>query len=125
MKPSDSSSYVLLIEDDPWLAMSYEKVIGKLTQVRVASSAEEAMRLIDEELPRLVIADIVLDKGLVIDLLHELQSYADTASLPIVLCSSLASTINLEQLKSYGVVKLFDKSILTLDKLRAIVMEYR
>lgn len=125
MKPIDSSPYTLLIEDDPWLAKSYQTVIEKLTRIKLASSSLEAIHLIDEGLPRLIIADVMLDDGLVIDLLHELQSYADTAPIPIILCTSLAGEMDLEQLKSYGVVKLFDKSTLTLDRLRAAIMEYR
>ena len=38
----------------------------------------------------LIIADVMLERGLVIDLLHELQVYDDTAKLPILLCTTLA-----------------------------------
>src|SRR5690606_9930245 len=115
MKPTIRSiPYILLIEDDPWLAKSYQTVIEEVAAVKVVGSSDDAMRVIDEDLPRLIIADVMIDDGLVVDLLHELQSYADTASLPIVLCTSLASSMKLEQLRPYGVVKIFDKSSLTL-----------
>lgn len=123
MKPNDTLPYTLLIEDDPWLAKSYQTVIEEISPTRTVNSASEAIRLIDESLPRAIIADVMLDEGLVIDLLHELQSHSDTAPIPVVLCTALAPSLSLDELKPYGVVKILDKSTLTLDKLRNALRE--
>ena len=115
MKPK-----LLLIEDDRWLADSYMHVLEEY-DIDSAVSGQDAMDLIDVNDYDLIIADVMLERGLVIDLLHELQSYDDTAQLPIVLCTTLAQRINLEDVRAYGAVAVLDKTTLTLKLLREAV----
>jgi CheY-like chemotaxis protein len=115
MKPK-----LLLIEDDRWLADSYMHVLEEY-DIDSAVSGQDAMDLIDVNDYDLIIADVMLERGLVIDLLHELQSYDDTAQLPIVLCTTLAQRINLEDVRAYGVVAVLDKTTLTPKLLREAV----
>jgi CheY-like chemotaxis protein len=49
----------------------------------------------------------------VFDLLHELQSHDDTAELPVILCTSLAQRIQLDDVRKYGVVSVLDKATVT------------
>ncbi|MBC7746571.1 response regulator [Pedobacter sp.] len=109
---------VLLIEDDVWLADSYVSVLKGSYDLVVAASGADAMKLIDDKGFDLMIADVMLENGLVIDLLHELQTHLDTMDVPIIICSSLAASIDLNDLKTYGVVAVLDKSTLTLEGLR-------
>jgi|JI10StandDraft_1071094.scaffolds.fasta_scaffold402489_2 CheY-like chemotaxis protein len=115
MKPK-----LLLIEDDRWLADSYMHVLEEY-DIDSAVSGQDAMDLIDVNDYDLIIADVMLERGLVIDLLHELQSYDDTAQLPIVLCTTLAQRIKLEDVRAYGVVAVLDKTTLTPKLLREAV----
>ncbi|MFZ1458284.1 MAG: response regulator [Candidatus Saccharimonadales bacterium] len=115
MKPK-----LLLIEDDRWLADSYMHVLEEY-DIDSAVSGQDAMDLIDVNDYDLIIADVMLERGLVIDLLHELQSYDDTAQLPIVLCTTLAQRINLEDVRAYGAVAVLDKTTLTPKLLREAV----
>ncbi len=111
---------ILLIEDDQWLADSYRDVLDEY-DIDTAINGQDAIDLIDSNDYDLVIADVMLDHGLVIDLLHELQAYDDTALLPIVLCTTLAQRIKLEDVQSYGVVAVLDKTTLTPKLLREAV----
>ena len=111
---------VLLIEDDLWLSDSYRAVLDDY-EVETAVSSQDAMDMIESYDYDLVIADVMLERGLVIDLLHELQSYDDTAKLPIVLCTSLAQRIKLDDVRAYGVVAVLDKTTLTPKLLREAV----
>ncbi|MBP7760484.1 response regulator [Candidatus Saccharibacteria bacterium] len=111
---------ILLIEDDRWLADSYRDVLDEY-DIDTAINGQDAIDLIDSNDYDLVIADVMLDHGLVIDLLHELQAYDDTALLPIVLCTTLAQRIQLEDVQSYGVVAVLDKTTLTPKLLREAV----
>ncbi|MGB3023678.1 MAG: response regulator [Candidatus Saccharimonadales bacterium] len=113
---------ILLIEDDRWLADSYMHVLEEY-QVDSAINGQDAMDLIDVYDYDLVIADVMLERGLVIDLLHELQSYDDTAKLPIILCTTLAQRMRLEDVRMYGVVAVLDKTTLTPKLLREAVEE--
>ena len=103
---------ILLIEDDRWLADSYMHVLEEY-EVDTAIDGHTAMDLIDVNEYELIIADVMLERGLVFDLLHELQSYTDTAKIPILLCTSLAQRIKLDDVKQYGVVGVLDKSTMT------------
>jgi len=121
---TQSSAHILLIEDDPWLAKSYEATLSEVAPLIIVSSSVQAVESIDAELPSLIIADVMLEHGLVIDLLHELQSYSDTSSITTVLCTSLADRFSLRELSRYGVVKILDKATITPDLLRQVAREY-
>lgn len=113
---------ILLIEDDQWLAESYNDIL-EAYEVDIAANANDAMDLIDSNDYDLVIADVMLDYGVVIDLLHEMQAYDDTAQIPVILCTSLAANISENDVKSYGVAAVLDKTMLTSKILRETVEE--
>lgn len=111
---------ILLIEDDRWLADSYMDVLEDY-DIDTAVDGHIAMDLIDVNDYDLIIADVMLERGLVFDLLHELQSYDDTSQIPVILCTSLAQRITLDDVKQYGVVAVLNKSTLTPKLLREAV----
>lgn len=116
---------VLLIEDDPWLAESYRRVMTKKElEVQVVSGAEEAMKLLEKGHYDVIVADIMLEGHTVVALLHELQSYDDTAKIPVILCSSLVSdAVSLQKFREYGVKRVLDKATLMPEQLVAVVSE--
>jgi CheY-like chemotaxis protein len=119
-------NYVLLIEDDQWLADSYQVMLrAQGIDVRQVSTGHEAMQLIEKETPAVVVADVLLGDHTSITLFHELQSYEDTRVIPIILCTTLAQTkFSDAQLKSYGIVAVLDKAILTPEQLLMAVSPY-
>ncbi len=110
---SSPKPLVLLVEDDAWLAGSYQATIEPICRCRIVSSAQAAMDAIDEERPSVVIVDMLIEHGTAIDLLHEMQSHSDTSPLPIIVCSGIGSTLSLGDLRSYGVIAVRDKATLT------------
>ncbi len=110
---------VLIIEDDDWLADSYAHCLeSKGYTVRVVHQAAAAMEAIDECLPDVVVADIILGQQNSLTLLNELQSYADTAALPVIVCTSLNfSGRERASLSRYGVVEVLNKITLRPDAL--------
>jgi CheY-like chemotaxis protein len=119
-------NYVLLIEDDQWLADSYQVMLrAQGINVRQVSTGHEAMQLIEKETPAVVVADVLLGDHTSITLFHELQSYEDTRVIPIILCTTLAQTkFSDAQLKSYGIVTVLDKATLTPEQLLLAVSSY-
>lgn len=102
---------VVIIEDDRFLADYYRVVLERVGgTVRMAHDPRTAMELIDQAVPEVIIADMLLPSSTVLPLLHELQSYDDTKRVPVVLVTNLAHTLRLEDMKQYGVVKLLDKT---------------
>lgn len=111
---------VLLIEDDRWLAASYMESLEEF-DVDTVIDGHAAIDMIDSNEYDVIIGDVMLERGLVFDVLHELQSYDDTAKIPIILCTSLAQRISLNDVKEYGVVAVLDKATLTPKLLRESV----
>lgn len=110
---------ILLIEDDHWLADSLlANLRSRGHEVTHLSTAHEAMAWIDKHTPVLIIADILLGDHNTFTLFHELQSYPDTASIPIIVCTSLDKhhLDDIDQ-KSYGIAQILDKATLTPDQL--------
>jgi DNA-binding response OmpR family regulator len=117
---------IILIEDDQWLADSYVSAFrAQGIEVTQFSTAHEAMSHINKHIPSLIVADIMLGDHNSFTLFHELQSYSDTAPIPIILCTSLSTRrLKKADMKSYGIAKVFDKALMTPDQLVEAVREY-
>lgn len=113
---------VLLVEDDEWLAEQQEREIKSAGfRVKKSHHALEAIQLIDELHPNVIILDVLLAGSTAFALLHELQSYEDTGDIPIILCTNLANELSIDDLSSYGVKRILDKSLMSPDDLVAAV----
>lgn len=113
---------VLIVEDDVWLAEQHSRVL-KLDgfETVISHHALSAIQLIDDEKPDVIVLDILLTGSTAFSLMHELQSYCDTGSIPIVLCTNLASDLKIDNLQPYGVKRILDKSLMAPDDLTAAV----
>jgi CheY-like chemotaxis protein len=80
------------------------------------------MSAIDEELPKLIFLDILLDGPDGFTFLNELASYSDTAKIPIIIVSSI--DISGKDLSSYGVVKIVNKEKMTPAEIKSYVNEF-
>ncbi|MDB5162226.1 MAG: response regulator BaeR [Candidatus Saccharibacteria bacterium] len=102
---------ILLVEDDPWLAELEVKTLENAGfEVTHAPHAPSAIVKLDEVKPDVMILDVLLTGSTAFALLHEMQSYDDSGALPIILCTNMAESIDLEDVKSYGVRRIVDKS---------------
>ncbi|RYF29057.1 MAG: response regulator [Chloroflexi bacterium] len=113
---------VLIVEDEPWLSQQFTRSLesAKYT-VRTTTNGLVAMDLIDEQHPRVLVVDMLLTGGTVLPLLHELQSYTDTSSIPVVLCTNLATDLSVKDLQYYGVRRIIDKTTMLPDDIIAAV----
>ncbi|RWZ78600.1 MAG: response regulator [Candidatus Microsaccharimonas sossegonensis] len=115
---------ILLVEDDPWLAELEASVLTDAGyEVTHAPHAPSAIAKIDENQPDVIILDVLLTGSTAFALLHELQSYGDTKDVPIILCTNMAENLKLEELKTYGVRRIIDKTIMHPDDLIAAINE--
>ena len=113
---------ILLVEDDAWLGEQFARVLqSHAYTVRHAINGQVAMDMINEVVPDVLIVDILLTGGTIMTLLHELQSYHDTATVPVILCSNLAGQIELSDVKPYGVRRILDKTTMLPEDLVAAV----
>ena len=112
---------VYVIEDDDLLAQHYGRLL-KDYKVQVFSNGIDAMRAIDKKLPSAIVLDLMLDGSSGFTLLNELQSYTDTAKIPIIVCSNVANELAGE-LQTYGIQAVIDKSTMNADDLRQAIDE--
>lgn len=107
---------VLLIEDDHWLA---EGMVSRLQaagyEVVHVAHGYAAIQAIDTQRPDVLVLDVLLAGTTAFALLHELQSYTDTASIPVILCTNLAEQFDAKKLESYGVRRVLDKTTMEPD----------
>jgi DNA-binding response OmpR family regulator len=112
---------VLVIESDSWLGDQYQQGLEKegFAVVR-ASNAYTAVDMIDEQPPAAIVTGLLLSGGGGLGLLHELQSYIDTAKIPIIICASMPD-MSLEDLEPYGVKHIIDSTTMKPADLAAAV----
>lgn len=116
------SQRIVIVEDDIWLAEHYQRVLKRGGyEVYHAPHAISAISVIDEVQPHVVLLDVLLTGTTALALLHELQSHADLASIPVVLATNLADQIRLEDVKSYGVRRILDKATMQPSDITAAV----
>jgi len=105
------SSRILIVEDDAWLSDNYVRFFNKFNfKTHVVNNSNLAIDAIDEFKPNVIILDVLLSGGNALPLLHEINSYTDISSIPIILCSNLAKDLSINDLSVYGVKKIIDKT---------------
>lgn len=116
--PSEIVRPIFIIEDDPDFAEIYQKHLKRNfpeNPVQIFYNAIEAnaafSELSEEELPSLIILDVLLTGPDGFTLLNELLSYPETSQIPVLLISSL----NLGQmsLQAYNVCAILNKETFT------------
>jgi DNA-binding response OmpR family regulator len=113
---------VLIVEDDEWLAEQFVRALKKESINAIAvNHALVAIDAIDEIKPNVIILDVLLTGSTAFSLMHELQTYDDTSKIPVILCTNIATEIDLETLKPYGVKKILDKTLMKPGDLAAAV----
>lgn len=102
---------ILIVEDEAWLAHQQRSLLEKEGyKVEVSPHARGAIQYIDQFDPDIIILDVLLPGATAFSLLHELQSYGDTGSIPVIICSSMATELRPADLEAYGVRKVLDKT---------------
>lgn len=84
---------MLLIADDDEdiLALVQLRLARSGFEIVVARDGEEALRLTRENLPDLAVLDWMMPKANGIDVLREIRSGAETASIPVLLLTARAA----------------------------------
>jgi CheY-like chemotaxis protein len=106
---------ILLVDDSRFLRLANERMLQRAGyNVLTAADGEEAVRLAKSANPDLILLDMLLPKVSGPAVLKLLRSDPKTASIPVVVLSSLSQT-NEEKLKAEGAAAYFEKSRLSSD----------
>lgn len=85
---AQSCPAVLCVDDDPdLLAILQLFLSAKGFEVLAASNAEEALRLIEDRRPDLIITDFAMPGMSGLELCRSLRTRAETTDIPIILCT--------------------------------------
>lgn len=113
---------IVVVEDDAWLAEQYLRTLRRAGyEVYHAPHAPAAIEVIDQAQPHVILMDVLLTGTTALALLHELRSHVDLAKIPIVLATNLADQIALDDVQSYGVGKILDKTTMHPDDIVSAV----
>jgi DNA-binding response OmpR family regulator len=86
----DNKTKIVLVEDDAFLAGMY---VTKLNlegyDVHLASDGEKGLKLAKEELPSIILLDVILPKMSGFDVLKDLKAEAKTKDIPVILLTNL------------------------------------
>ena len=112
---------IYILEDDAIMAECIAKAC-RPEKVKVFADVISAVNALNEELPKLIFLDILLTGPDGFTFLNEIASYSDTNKIPVVIVSSV--DFKNRDLKSYGVVKILNKSNFTPADIKACVKEF-
>jgi CheY-like chemotaxis protein len=81
---------ILIVEDEHTLRRLLEYKLGKQFNVRAAENGVEALKLLDEELPDLIISDIMMPKMDGFTLQAAIQEKSETRAIPFIFLTAKA-----------------------------------
>lgn len=86
--PLTAGKKILVVDDDAELRGYISSLLGKNYKVKEASDGTEALKIISDWNPDLVVSDVVMSGVDGLTLLKRLKSNSDTSHIPVVLLSS-------------------------------------
>lgn len=110
---------ILIIDDDFLLSKLLANSLRPEFLVEVVNDTYQALASLEREVPDLIILDILLPALNGLGFLNDLRSYADTAKVPVIICSSIAEGLNQDLMQASGVVKILDKTTMQPSDIKA------
>ena len=113
-----SDKKILVIEDDKFLRKVYESKLPKEGFVVIsANDGEEGLAMIKQELPSLVVLDLVMPKMTGFELLEKLSIDPQISRIPVVVASNLGQESDIQKAKNLGVRDYYVKVQTSVDEL--------
>ena len=111
-----SQSKVLVVEDSKFLRIATERALSRAGfAVSTAADGEEALQVANDQLPDIILLDMMLPKISGPEVLRALKANPATMDIPVIVLTSLSQR-NEERLLHEGAAAYFEKSTLELDK---------
>jgi CheY-like chemotaxis protein len=107
---------ILLVDDSRFMRMANEKALSKAGySVVTASDGEEALLMAGESIPDLILLDMLLPKLGGLEVLRALRQSSLTASIPVIVMSSLSQKNDAMLIKA-GATAYIEKSKMQYDQ---------
>jgi two-component system alkaline phosphatase synthesis response regulator PhoP len=115
------ASYILLVDDNSDLSDNLKLILElEGLRVRVASSGGDALQAIKEELPGLIVADVVMPGTNGYDLFREVKAIPSCASIPFIFLSALTTAEDINRGLKMGADAYITKPFVITDLLTTI-----
>ncbi len=104
---------ILIIEDDPYVLRFYENVFRLSDhnyQLITAQSGEEGLYKIKNEIPELILLDIVMPGKNGLAVLKELKADSTTQNIPVIILTNISDTEIIRQCSQLGATDFLIKS---------------
>jgi len=116
---------ILIIEDEKFLVEMYKVKLEKENfQVISAFSSEEAIEALREDIPDLILLDILLPRKNGIIFLEEIKKIKLTSKIPIIVFSNYDDSLTKERAKQLGAKDYLIKTEFTPKQLLEKIKEY-
>lgn len=102
---------ILIAEDEKTLSKALKNALKKEGyKVRVAGDGIECVKSTDEEIPNLIILDLIMPRVDGVDTLRTLKDEEKTKNVPILVLTNYSESDKLSDVLSMGVTDYFTKS---------------
>jgi|YelNatPaOPRAMG01_1025707.scaffolds.fasta_scaffold04883_4 DNA-binding response OmpR family regulator len=109
---------ILLVEDEPFLSSLLRLKLEKANfEVISASDGEEALNILAQNTPDLMLLDLILPKKNGFEVLETIRQDPRLEKLPVIIISNLGQEVDISRGKSLGVIEYFVKARLSIDEL--------
>jgi CheY-like chemotaxis protein len=109
---------ILVVEDDSFLIKAY---VAKLTNagldLRTASDGEEALKVLQEFKPDVILMDLVMPRKDGFSTLEDMRKDDNLKDIPVIVTSNLAQQEALDRAKALGAVDFITKSNMSMEDL--------
>jgi len=106
---------ILIVEDDKLLSDLLLRKLGNSYEVSHATTGEDALKMLKDEKPALVLLDILLPGMDGFEVLRSIKGSPTTKDVPVVILSNLGQESDIKKGKELGAEKFLVKVTLTLD----------
>ena len=120
-KQNAASNYILIVEDNPQSAELLQAYLEPLeTDVRVAVDGIEAMRCIEEQVPDVILLDIMMPRMSGFEVCRKVKANSQTRDVAVLMITALNETGDIERAIDCGADDFLNKPINKLEVLTRV-----
>jgi two-component system, OmpR family, alkaline phosphatase synthesis response regulator PhoP len=117
-------SKVLVVEDDKFLSSAYKVKLTKSGfEVQMAGDGQEAIELLQNFRPDIILLDLVMPRKDGFTTLAEIKQHPQLKNIPVIVTSNLGQKEDLDKAMGLGALDYIIKSDLSMDTLVAKINE--
>ncbi|MGC9610631.1 MAG: response regulator [Minisyncoccia bacterium] len=116
---------ILLVEDEPMLSnLLRQRLERENFQVTTAHDGAEAVKILKQEKPDLILLDIILPKMSGFEVMEAMRGDPSIQAAPVVVVSNLGQESDVEHGQSLGAVGYFVKAQMSIEDLVSKIREF-